>query len=163
MGVLILAIDPGTAATGYAVVEAVSGRVNVRDFGCINTSPKQALPQRLHKIHGELCRIIEEFRPEELVVEGVFFKMSAAAAIGLGQAKGVTLLAAANYELPAIEYSPLEVKKAVTGYGRAEKRQVQQMVKAILRLSVAPPNHAADALALAICHANSRRLRSLTV
>lgn len=135
----------------------------MRDYGCISTVPKDTLPERLRLIHEELCGLLREFRPAELVVEGVFFKMSAAAAIALGQAKGIVLLAAAHFEIPSFEYSPPEIKQAVTGYGRAEKGQVQKMVQTILRLPDVPQDHAADALALAVCHAHSRRLKSLIV
>lgn len=163
--VRVLGIDPGSRICGYGIIEtAVRSRGQSKDgyiyiaSGRIELSVKLPLHLRLKEIYDELTDIIREHRPTEAAVERVFFAKSARAALNLGHARGVSLLAATSERLPVYEYSALEVKKAVVGYGRAEKRQVQQMVRTILNLRTTLSPDSADALALSICHLNTMRL-----
>jgi crossover junction endodeoxyribonuclease RuvC len=160
---LALGIDPGTATTGYGLVkETASGDLQMIEFGIIRTKPTQKPEERLLELYKRIKEIILLHRPECSAVEKLFFQNNVTSAIAVGQARGVILLALAESALPVGEYTPLEVKKAVTGYGGAEKRQVQEMVKAILGLKEIPkPDDAADALAIAICHLHSYRLSNL--
>lgn len=156
----ILAVDPGTAATGYGVVDYAQGKVSAETFGCITTPAGMPAPRRLREIFSTLTMLIDTYEPDYLVAEQLFFNANVRTAMAVGQARGVTLLAAAVKEIPFCEYTPLEVKMAVAGYGRASKAQVQAMVKTVLRLeSVPEPDDAADALAVAICHAHSAKMR----
>lgn len=159
----ILAIDPGTATIGWAVLLAKGDRVRLADCGAI-TTPKEHDPgQRLKAIHVQVSELMEKWRPEVLAVERLFFSRNVTTATHVGQAVGVILLAAAECSIPVVEYTPPQVKLAVVGEGRAEKRQVQYMVARLLNLPEPPrPDDVADAVAIAICHANSRRLRTLT-
>ncbi|MBI5166634.1 MAG: crossover junction endodeoxyribonuclease RuvC [candidate division NC10 bacterium] len=157
---LVLGVDPGTTVTGYGLVREEKGRLVSLEFGGIITSPRRDLPQRLYKIYQELQGIIRRGRPDCLAVEGLFFAKNVKSALKLGQARGVVLLAAVEAGIEVVEYSPLEVKGAVTGYGGADKSQVQRMVQSLLRLKRLPePPDAADALALAICHIHSLALK----
>lgn len=159
---IIFAVDPGTATTGYGVVEYKGNRFKLKDYGIISTEAKLASELRLQEIYGRLRNLIVRHKPDCFAVEQLFFNSNARTAIAVGQARGVCLLVAADGELPVFEYTPLQVKQAVVGYGRANKTQVQQMVKAVLNLNEAPkPDDAADALALAICHAHSYRLNGM--
>ncbi|HZD59862.1 MAG TPA: crossover junction endodeoxyribonuclease RuvC [Anaerolineae bacterium] len=159
---IILAVDPGTATTGYGVIEYEGDRFKVRDYGIISTDAKLATELRLQKIYDRLKNLIARFRPDCFVVEQLFFNSNVRTALAVGQAHGVCLLVAADGGLPVAEYTPLQVKQAVVGYGRADKAQVQQMVKAILNLHKIPkPDDAADALALAICHAHSYKANDI--
>jgi crossover junction endodeoxyribonuclease RuvC len=152
-GLRVLGVDPGTAATGYGVVEVRTGSLTSIAYGVIPTSPRQAFPLRLHVIHQALQTVIGQHRPECAVLEGLFFAKNVRTALQLGQARGAALLAVVEGGLEVFEYSPLEVKSAVTGFGRASKAQVQRMVASLLGLSSGlPPTDATDALALAICH-----------
>jgi crossover junction endodeoxyribonuclease RuvC len=155
---IVLGIDPGTAATGYGLVERTGSRLRAVDYGCLETTNALQLPERLMHIHQAIAELIETHRPVLLGVERLFFNRNVQTAFAVGQARGVVLLAAAQAGLPVFEYAPHEVKMAVTGYGRAGKDQVQRMVQAVLHMDVLPrPDDAADALAVAICLAHSQR------
>jgi crossover junction endodeoxyribonuclease RuvC len=159
-GRVILGIDPGTATLGYGVIEANDGLSYVTS-GALVTAAHQPAERRLLQLHDGLCDLIRRFAPSEVAVEQLFFSRNVTTAITVGQARGVALLAAAQAALPVSEFTPLQVKQAVTGHGRADKQRVQEMVAMILRLDFLPePDDAADALALAICHANSVSYRA---
>jgi crossover junction endodeoxyribonuclease RuvC len=154
--VIVLGIDPGTARTGYGIVAREGSRLTPIDFGCLETIADRPLAARLLLIHEAVDDLITTHRPAAVAVERVFFNKNVQTAFAVGQARGVILLAAAQHALPVYEYGPHEVKIAVTGYGRAEKAQVQKMVQALLGLASLPsPDDAADALAIAICLAHS--------
>jgi len=154
----ILGIDPGSRATGYGLIEQQGNRLIHLDNGAIFTESQEALPQRLQTIFQRLNQLIETFRPDAVAVEQVFMARNPASALKLGHARGVALLAGINAGLPVAEYSALQVKSAVVGYGRAGKNQVQQMTRTLLNLAEIAQEDAADALAVAICHAHSRHL-----
>jgi crossover junction endodeoxyribonuclease RuvC len=157
---LVLGIDPGTAATGYGLVEERAGTLSAVAFGAITTRADQAFPQRLLRIHQEIRDLLVRLQPDCAAVEAVFFAKNVQSAMRLGQARGAALLTLAQASVPIHEYSALEVKQAVTSYGHAGKAQVQEMVRMILRLAEPPePQDAADALAVAICHHQAARLR----
>jgi crossover junction endodeoxyribonuclease RuvC len=154
---IVLGIDPGTAATGYGIVERNGSDLRAIDYGCVETLASQPLPQRLLHIHEAVRDLIETHRPALVGVERLFFNRNVQTAFAVGQARGVVLLAAAEFGIPVFEYGPHEVKLAVTGYGRAGKEQVQRMVQLVLRMPVLPrPDDAADALAVAICLAHGQ-------
>jgi len=156
---LTLGIDPGTASLGWGLVEEGGGGLKACAYGCVKTSPKMTSSERLGILHGEIRSIIKKYQPDCLAVEKLFFGKNAKTAISVGQARGVILLLAAEESLPVGEYTPLEVKIAATGYGKADKFQMQQMVKTLLKMKEIPkPDDAADALAVAICHLNSYKL-----
>lgn len=150
----ILGIDPGTNATGYGVIEKAGSGIVYVSCGVIRPSSRMPLPKRLVAIYDGICEVIEKHKPAQAAVEDVFVSKNPRSALKLGQARGVLLLAALQRGLPVQEYAPRAVKQAVTGYGQASKAQVQQMVRALLRLSANPSKDAADALAVAICYAN---------
>lgn len=153
---LILGIDPGTAITGYGLCSVESDKIKVLDYGCIRTTSKENAALRLLKVYETLEQLIREKQPQHLAVEQLFFNKNVRTALIVGQARGVVLLAAAKANIPVWEYTPLQVKQAVTGYGQATKKQVQEMVRLFLNLSELPqPDDIADALAIAICHAHS--------
>ena len=155
---IVLGIDPGTAALGYGIVESRSGRLRMIDGGCFQTRPDTSLPQRLLAIHGLLDELIALHAPDLVAVERLFFSKNAQTAFAVGQARGVVLLAAAQAEVPVREATPNEVKLAVTGYGGADKAQVGRMVAVCLSLSEVPrPDDTSDALAIAIWAANAER------
>ncbi|HEX8940683.1 MAG TPA: crossover junction endodeoxyribonuclease RuvC [Candidatus Limnocylindrales bacterium] len=155
---IILGIDPGTAALGFGIVERTGARLRVVDYGCLETSPDLPLPDRLAAVHGCLTELIELHSPDLLGVERLFFTRNAQTAFAVGQARGVVLLAAAQHGVPVREATPNEVKVAVAGHGGAAKDQVQRMVQAVLGMQELPtPDDAADALAVAICVANRER------
>jgi crossover junction endodeoxyribonuclease RuvC len=155
--VIVLGIDPGTARTGYGLVARDGGTLRLVDYGCLETLPTQNLPRRLLEIHQAVTELIVTHKPEQLGVERLFFNKNVQTAFAVGQARGVVLLAAAEHGLPVFEYGPHEVKVAVTGYGRADKSQVQRMVQMVLGMTQLPkPDDAADALAVAICLAHAR-------
>jgi len=156
----VLALDPGLATLGYAVVATHSGRFIVSDYGRVKTSPRSRNEARLMELHRAVAGIIREFQPSVVAIERLFFSTNVKTAMSVGQAKGVLLLTAAEADLPVTEYTPLEVKKSVTGDGGADKGAVRKMVRLLLNLKVAPPDDAADALALALCHLNQRALRA---
>lgn len=149
----ILAIDPGTATTGFAVLQIQKKDLDLLDYGCIITKPKQPLASRLAIIAKDLRRLITRYHPRELAVEQLFFAQNAKTAMAVGQARGVVLLVGAEKKMIIAEYTPLQVKQALTGFGRAGKPQIQQMVKTVLRLAKIPkPDDAADAIAIGLCH-----------
>jgi crossover junction endodeoxyribonuclease RuvC len=160
---LVIGIDPGTATTGYGLVqERPDGSLEVVDFGAILTPAHTPLAERLLELHHQLNDILLLHRPESGAVEKLFFQKNVRTALNVGQARGVVLLALAEAGLPVAEYTPLEVKQAVVGYGGADKNQVQQMVRALLALEDIPrPDDAADALAIAICHLHSHHIQGL--
>ena len=159
---LVIGIDPGTAITGYGLVkERDDGSLEVIDFGVIVTPKESPMPRRLLVLYRCLKQLLILHQPQSCAVEKLFFQRNVRTALTVGQARGVVLLALTEADLPIGEYTPLEVKQAIAGYGGADKNQVQQMVKAILNLdSVPQPDDAADALAIAICHIHSARLRA---
>ncbi len=159
---LVIGIDPGTAITGYGLVkEDETGNLTAIDYGVIQTPAKLAMPQRLVQLYRELKNIMLLHRPESAAVEKLFFQKNVKTAITVGQGRGVAILALAESEITVAEYTPLEIKQSVVGYGSADKAQVQQMVKAILNLDDIPrPDDAADALAVAICHIHSAKMQS---
>ena len=149
----IFGIDPGSERTGYGCVETEGRRHRLVACGAITASVSDAFPDRLARIHRELRALLAECRPDGVAIENLFHAVNARSALKLGHARGVAMLAAVEAGCPIAEYTPAEVKRAVVGYGRAEKAQVQQMVKLLLGLDEAPsPHDAADALAVAICH-----------
>lgn len=154
--VIILGIDPGYAITGFGVILYENKRLKVIDYGVIKTGTDVPFPQRLLAIDQALAELNSRHRPHCFVVEELFFSRNTTTAIGTAQARGVAVVAAARAGLPVYEYTPIQVKVAVTGYGRAEKKQIQEMVRVLLNLKEMPkPDDAADALAVAICHAHS--------
>ncbi len=153
---LILGIDPGLAIVGYSLLEKRDHHYLVGDYGVITTSTESSNTERLQHIYSCLLDYIKKHKPDVMAVEELYFSKNVKTAIRVGQARGVILLAGAQANLPIAEYTPLQVKQAVVGYGRAEKNQVQQMVKILLKLDEIPtPDDAADALAVALCHGNS--------
>jgi crossover junction endodeoxyribonuclease RuvC len=153
---IVVGIDPGTAATGYGVVARRGGRVVALDGGVIETASGLALERRLATIHRRLEELLDEHAPEALAVEELYFGRNVRTALAVGQARGVVLLAAGQRGMPCFSYTPQQVKSAVCGSGHAEKDQVQRMVGTLLALPEPPrPDHAADALAVALCHANA--------
>jgi crossover junction endodeoxyribonuclease RuvC len=155
--VRIFGIDPGSDRTGYGCVETDGSRHRFVACGAIKASGAACFSDKLLTIHTELAALLRQHRPDAVAIENLFHSANVRSALKLGHARGVAMLAAAEAGLPIAEYTPAEIKRAVVGYGRAEKPQVQQMVKLILGLAAAPsPHDAADALAVAICHAHSR-------
>jgi crossover junction endodeoxyribonuclease RuvC len=150
---IILGVDPGTLITGFGVIEEQNGNLKVLDFDVVKNRSDSSMPVRLKAIYAALCKTIDQFHPDEFAIETAFYGKNAQSAMKLGHARGVSILAAVNNEIPTIEYSPREVKKAVVGSGAASKDQVSYMVQAILGLKSAPKYYdATDALAVALCH-----------
>jgi crossover junction endodeoxyribonuclease RuvC len=159
---IVLGIDPGTATTGFGVVELVEGRLRHIDVGVLLTQPTETFPDRLLSIHTDIHTLVDRYKPDTVATEKLFFHTNVTNAISVGGAVGVILLAFAQRGLEWAEYTPMQVKVAVTGYGGAEKRQVQLQVTRLLGLHEVPrPDDAADALAVAICHAHSYKLGAL--
>ena len=154
----ILGIDPGSGTTGYGLVERQGNRLIHIDNGAIRTSSNEDLALRLKQIHDGLTEVIARYLPQAVAVEQIFVAKNALSALKLGHARGAALLSGVNARLPVFEYSALQVKNAVVGYGRAEKSQVQQMVRILLNLPEIAQEDASDALAVAICHAHSHHL-----
>ena len=153
---IILGIDPGYAIVGYGVIEYKNNHFNVIDYGAILTDAGTPFNIRLEKIYDGLCDIITRHKPEAMAIEKLFYNNNAKTVIDVSQARGVIMLAAQKNMVPAFEYTPLQVKQSVVGYGRAEKKQVQEMTRRILALEKVPkPDDTADALAMAICHAHA--------
>ncbi|PKM79390.1 MAG: crossover junction endodeoxyribonuclease RuvC [Firmicutes bacterium HGW-Firmicutes-13] len=157
---IFMGIDPGLALTGYGLIKEVNGKSGLVTYGCIRTSKECSVTERLLKIYNGLTDIISWYEPDTAAVEELFFNKNARSAFLVGEARGVALLAAAHAQLETYEYTPLQVKQSVAGYGRAAKGQVNDMVRAILSLQeVIRPDDAADALAVAICHLHSHKLK----
>lgn len=153
---IIIGIDPGTATAGYGVVHSSAGRLRALEYGTIRTKSGRALPHRLHAIYQEITELLDRYSPDVMAVEQLFFKRNVTSAFSVGQARGIFLLAAAQSGVNVAEYTPPEVKQSVTGDGGADKRQIAFMVRALLGLRETPrPDDAADALAVAICHAHT--------
>jgi crossover junction endodeoxyribonuclease RuvC len=156
---LVLGVDPGLATTGYGLVRKVEGQLQSVAYGVVKTPARRPLPERLQQLYRELSALIEQHGPDEGAVEELFFSRNVRTAMSVGQARGVALLALADAGLVVAEYTPLAVKQAVSGFGGADKRQMQTMVKMLLNLDRIPrPDDAADALAVAVCHIHSVRL-----
>jgi len=153
---IVMGIDPGYAITGYGLVDYHKGRFKCLAYGTISTKPDLPFEKRLLRIADELDRLITEWQPAAMAVEELFFSRNTTTAIGAAQGRGVAILSGARAGLQVYEYTPMQIKLSVTGYGRAQKQQVQQMVKVLLAMQMLPkPDDAADALAVAICHAHS--------
>ncbi|TAK36805.1 MAG: crossover junction endodeoxyribonuclease RuvC [Chloroflexota bacterium] len=153
-----LGIDPGVASTGYALVESRADQLALRDYGVVSTSAKSPLPERLGILYRELTQLIAAQHPDDVAIEELYFARNARSALVVGHARGVAILAAVNSGLPVSEYSPLQIKQAVSTYGRSDKAQVRNMVRMLLNLDFDPePDHATDAMAAAICHINHTR------
>ena len=162
INLIILGIDLGTANTGYGIVEAHHGKFQLLDFGNITTQSKAKSSHRLKKIYDAVIHLVERHQPEFVVLEDVFFSKNVSSAFAVGEVKGIVKLAAANTDCEVFTYAPAEIKQAVAGYGKASKVQIQKMVQVLLKLTEVPhPDHAADALALAICHARSYKILQL--
>jgi crossover junction endodeoxyribonuclease RuvC len=158
----VIGIDPGTAITGWGVVEGDGDQLTVVAYGAVTTPAGTPLARRLQTIYHELTDIIKEWQPETAAIEELFFSKNAKTALAVGHGRGAAMLALANADLSIVEYKPLEIKQAITGHGGADKQQMQQMVKLLLELDDIPrPDDAADGLAVAICHLHSARLRLL--
>ena len=159
---IILGLDPGFATIGFGVIESEKGKANVIDYGTITTSKDLTFPERLMKIEKGMIALIEKFKPEQIAMEELFFNTNITTGINVAHARGVMVLVAAR-ECPGglYEYTPLQIKQALTGYGRADKQQIQHMVKTFLNLNKIPrPDDAADALAVALTHSQTSRLSS---
>ena len=160
----VLGIDPGLASTGFGVVASHAGRVIALDGGVVATPAAAAVEVRLAMLHERVASLLGEYRPDAVALEALYFGRNARSAFAVGQARGVVLLAAGQAGVPCVDYTPQQVKGAVCGSGRADKAQVGRMVQALLSLSSAPhPDHAADALAVAICHVNHAPLAAARV
>lgn len=159
----VIGIDPGTASTGFGIIKETSGsQLELLDYGVIRTPPEDLPEIRLLSLYGQLKKLLDKYKPETSAVENLFFQRNVKTAMSVGQARGVILLALSESRIPVYEYNPMDVKQAVAGYGRADKHQVQEMVKTLMRLPDLPkPDDAADALAVAICHINSHKLKRL--
>jgi crossover junction endodeoxyribonuclease RuvC len=153
---IIFGIDPGIAILGFGVVEYTNNHFRTIDYGAVITTPKNSMPERIEIIYNSLSELFIKHKPDAVVFEELFFNQNAKTALVVGQARGAAVLSAQMKKLNIFEYTPLQVKQAVVGYGRAEKKQVQQMVKLLLNLRDVPkPDDVADALAIAICHGHS--------
>lgn len=154
----VLGIDPGLATMGYGIIDVTGNRLTAVEYGTIETGSKTDYPERLFQLHVELKKIIEAAKPDEVAMEELFFNKNITTAISVAQARGVEILTCMEMGLPIYEYTPLQIKQAVVGYGRAEKHQVQEMVKMFLNLKAIPkPDDAADGLAIAITHIHSAK------
>ena len=159
---LVLGVDPGLATMGYGFVRESENVLNAVAYGVVTTLPKQPLPKRLQQLYRELSAVIQQYPPDEGAIEELFFSRNVRTAMIVGQARGVALLALADADLPVTDYTPLTIKQAVSGFGGADKIQMQMTVKMLLQLEALPrPDDAADALAVAICHLHSARLNRL--
>lgn len=152
----ILGIDPGYAIVGWGVIEHQGSKFRTLDYGAVTTNAGGEFTARLETIYNDMCRLLQAAKPDAMAIEKLFFNTNTTTAIMVAEARGVILLAARQMGVPVYEYTPLQVKQAVTGYGRAEKRQIQEMTKLLLHLEAVPkPDDTADALAIALCHAHS--------
>ncbi|MBQ3425561.1 MAG: crossover junction endodeoxyribonuclease RuvC [Clostridia bacterium] len=159
---IIIGVDPGYAIVGIGVIEYSGNKFRPLEYGAITTPAKMPTVERLKKIYDETTLLIDKYSPDAVAIEELFFNSNQKTAINVAQARGVILVAVTNKNVPIFEYTPLQVKQSVTGYGRADKNQIQQMVKMLLNLNVIPkPDDAADGLALAICHAHSNKMNNM--
>ncbi|WP_129597558.1 crossover junction endodeoxyribonuclease RuvC [Anaerophilus nitritogenes] len=159
---IILGIDPGIAIVGYGVIEYKGNHIKTLGYGAIITHANEEMPQRLKKVYDDLEILLDRFKPDVVAIEELFFNKNVKTALMVGHARGVLILGAANRGIDIYEYTPLQVKQGVVGYGRADKKQVQQMTKTLLNLPQIPkPDDVADALAVAICHAHSGAFKGL--
>jgi len=160
---IIMGIDPGLAKAGWGIIKAGDdSSISILKYGCISTSNTSSFSERLAVLYNKFIDIIKEYKPEEVAVEELFFAKNSKTAIDVAQARGAIILAMNHSNIRVSEYTPLQIKQAVVGYGRAEKNQVQFMVRSLLKLKQIPkPDHASDALAAAICHSSSRRMKEL--
>lgn len=157
-----MGVDPGFGITGYGILRYHQNKFTPLDFGVIETSPKAKLSNRLLELNNRLEMLINTYKPDSVAIEELFFNKNIKTALAVGHGRGVAVLCAAKMGIEVFEYTPLQVKQAVAGYGRADKAQVQQMIKMILNLQTVPkPDDAADALAIAVCHAHSWKLAGL--
>ncbi len=157
---IIVGLDPGIAILGYGVIEYKGNNFKVIDYGAMETTPDNIFPVRLKMLYDELSKLLDKYKPDSVAIEELFFNKNSKTAIKVGQARGVQVLAAINKGIELFEYTPLQVKQGVVGYGRADKKQVQEMVKVLLNLNTVPkPDDVADALAVAICHAHSSNFK----
>lgn len=157
----ILGIDPGCTVTGWGIVESKGTTLRHVANGCIRTQAQAPFPQRLGTIFADLTRIVAEHHPQAVAVEKVFVSVNVQSALKLGHARGVAIVAASSQGVPVYEYTALQVKKSVVGYGRAEKQQMQEMIRILLGMGKKVPQDAADALGVAVCHINHQPLRLL--
>lgn len=160
MGITILGIDPGSRITGYGLIHLEGVKLSYVASGCVRVTEK-TLAGKLNQIFHDLQALLSRYRPDEVAVEKVFFYRNPNVALMLGQARGAAMVAAAQHTLSFSEYSPREVKQAIVGFGAAKKEQMQEMVKVLLKLSSRPAVDAADALAVALCHAHARKMKGL--
>lgn len=161
---IILGIDPGIAIVGYGIIECKGNNYRAIDYGAITTDSKLLFPDRLKLVYDELTDIIKRYKPDDFAIEELFYNKNAKTVIKVGQARGVEVLAAINQGLPIYEYTPLQIKQAVVGYGRAEKHQVQEMVKLLLNLKEIPkPDDVADALAIALTHGSCLKFKDMFI
>ena len=159
--VRILGVDPGLANTGWGIVEARSSMRRAIAYGCINTTAGTDQAQRLRLIHDEISQVILRYQPSEMAIENVYFGTNAKSALSIGEVRGAVILAAASIDLTVFDYSVTQIKQTIVGAGRADKAQIQFMVKALLKLDHQPqPDHSADALAVALCHAQLRKINA---
>lgn len=160
-GLRILGIDPGIAIVGFGFIDKQGHKLVPVQYGCIRTEAHTEDAERLKLVYEAAVQLIEKYKPDAVAIEKLFFNRNVTTALTVGQARGVLMLAAVQHGLPIAEYTPLQVKQAIVGYGKAEKKQVQEMVKMFLHLSAVPkPDDVADALAVAICHAHSSALQN---
>jgi crossover junction endodeoxyribonuclease RuvC len=161
---IITGIDPGTARIGWSVISLVSGKIIPLKYGCIEITPETPMPTRLLIIYRTLTKIFKQYKPDCLSIEDIFFATNAKTAISVGQARGVILLVAASLKIPTFSYSPMTIKQTICGTGAAEKKQVQYMVKATLKLdSVPQPDDTADAIAVALTHAYLYKIKNIEI
>lgn len=157
----VLGVDPGSRITGYGLLEEKNRQISFIEAGLIKLPEKMPFPQKIHRVFQGIVELLERFGPDAMAVEDLFYAKNARSSLKLGHARGAILAAAGQHDISVFEYTPLEIKKSVVGYGRADKEQVRSMVIAILGLKKQVPIDASDALATAICHVNSSRLRML--
>lgn len=154
----VLGIDPGFAITGYSIIDYIGNKFKLIDSGAVLTKAGVSFPQRLTKIYDDLNLIIDEYKPDAIAVEELFFNQNTKTAINVAQARGIILIVGCKKGIPTFEYTPLQVKQAVTGYGRADKMQVQKMVQSILKVEKIPKlDDITDSMAIGICHAHSQK------
>ena len=155
---IVIGIDPGLATVGFGVIRTERNIITPVSYGCIRTSAEKESPQRLLEIYTEVIALFEKYAPGAVAVERLFFNKNVTNAMGVSEARGVIILAAQQKQIPVFEYTPLQVKQAITGSGRADKKQMQEMIKRLLNLGEIPkPDDAADGLSIALCHINIMR------